>query len=241
MKNKKILIICIIIIFLIIGIFGSLYLKNVFIYKKIISIIDESKEKVSKINNVSISIEEFLNDEYSNAQGQIVVIKDLVQCDTNDRKYAEENNIDYRIINKKENVCYKVISSYNDKMIFIETANNEDFFTTELLKLLSIPKNDFFNSYKYSIEEEKIDSVECYKINIENDNSEIYEYHYWISKENGLLIKKEIQYLSNLDIEKNNVETSIYKYSFNTVTDEDIKTINLNDYSNYEIIDNRKI
>lgn len=235
---KSIIKFFIIIVFICACIYVVLYVKNYLTYKKMISIISDSKEKVSNIKNVSIEIDYWLNNEYFETNGNKIVIKDSLQCDTNDRKYAEENHMDYRIMDFEEKICYTISPQYEDKKVYIRRIENEYIYTIELLELVQIHEIKFINSYKYDIKDEKIDEMDSYKLTLYNNNEEFYEYNYWISKENGLLLKEE-HFVSTLDSNENTKHTSVYKYTFNDVTDEDVKSIDLKEYSDYKIIDNR--
>lgn len=210
--------------------------NSYFTYKKILSIIDNARQQVATINNVSISSEVILNgQQQTNVIENSIVIKDLIQCSTNNRELVEKYNGDYTLTNFNENVSYRIEAHYNDKKIYIETAENKDLYTVELL-YIPIPDFSIISSYKYKVIEEN----DSFKISFYNKNEDIFEQNYWISKENGLLLKKNLKYITSSNNEEmENEETSIYLYDFDVVTDEDVGSINLNDYIDYIIIDNR--
>jgi len=227
-KSLKIVIIAILVIVLILAVIG---LKKDSTYKKILDIRDNAIKQVSNINNVKITFNpKGVEDENKKAK---VVIKDGIQCTTDDRKLNEENESEYNVLNTKEKKETRVESHYNDKKIYINNNTDTNLYTTELLYTLVIPQFSLIDNYK--IEEDRINEINCYKININDKDSEVNEYTYWISKDNGLLIKQEIQYKVNGE---NHNEQCSYDYEFDSVTDYDVREVNLDEYSDYKKIIN---
>ena len=229
---KKILKYLIAIIIICIVLFAVMYFVKYSNYKKITNIVENAKQQVLDINNVKISGESFFNGENNTGVINNIVIKDNVQCDTNDRKRSEENGIEYRIINFEKNVSYSVFP--NDKIINIENVENEEYYTATLIESVVIPQFQFSGNTKLKLEE---DENNCYKITVYDKNDEIYERSYWISKENGLLNKDEQKYRDENDVENDIINN--YYYEIGTVTDEDVKSINLEDYIDYKVMDLR--
>ena len=223
-KNLKIVVIVILVVAFILMLIG---LSKYFTYKKILSIRDNAKEQVLGINNVKITFNP--NDAENEENKAKVFIKDGMQCDTEDRKANEERESEYSVLNTKEKIEYRVESHYNDKKIYVNNNVNTNLYTVELLDTLII--NNFSLKNKYKVEEDKINDIDCYKININSKNNDVYEYIYWISKENGLLIKQEIKYQSNGE---NYDNQCLYDYEFNVVTDYDVREVNLEEYPNYQ-------
>lgn len=219
---------------IIIGICLFNVLENYFTYKEIMSAVQTAKEKVLNINNVKIQVEPTLaNKEYDKVT---IVIKDSVQCNTDDRDYSENNNTEYVILDLNKNEKYEIVSHYEDKKIYIGSAENERLFTVQSLELLTVPNFSLFGYYNYDMSIGQINQEECYKIDIYNKKIDAYEYSYWISKDTGLLLKEE-KYVTDGEI--NNLQCVQYNYFFDVVTDEEVKMIDLQNYSEYEIIDNR--
>ena len=145
---------------------------------------------------------------------------------------AEENGIDYTIKNFDKKISY-LISPLNKK-IYIDSIKEEEFYTKQLLSLISISDYKIINSNKYTFKEDD----KNYIITIFNKKEDIYEKTYWVSKETGLLLKEEFKY-KQLNNNSEQCYINNYTYEFNTITDEEIKPINLDDYTNYEIIDRK--
>lgn len=224
-KIIKIIISIIVFILLVFMICSSLNYRN---YKKVNDILNDSLVKTEVITNVKISTKEMSDDkDVTKNKDNYVVIKGNRQCDTNDRKKYEENGIDYRLLDFNNKISYTIVSN-NEKSILIRKINLEELYFVELLR--NIPASDYsiINGKTYSVKEEKIDNEDCYKITIKDKKDDINLRNYWICKENGLLYKTE---MNNTVVE--------YSYEFDTVTDEDVRSINLDEYTNYVIKDER--
>lgn len=229
---KKILKIIIIVFFIIILMLSIKIIFNLYTYNKIKTIISQAKDKVSSYTNISISSNSFINDENITGVDNKIIIKNSIQCDTNNRLFAEENGIDYTIKNFDKNISY-LVSPLNKK-IYIDNIKEEEFYPKQLLSLISISDYKIINSNKYTFKEDD----KNYIITIYNKKEDIYEKTYWISKETGLLSKEEFKY-KQLNNNSEQCYINNYTYEFNTVTDEEIKPINLDNYTNYEIIDRK--
>lgn len=193
-------------------------------YNRIVSIVNNAKQQVSSINNVLIELNPSTDGKESENKAKIF-IKDGMQCDTEDRKKNEEQELEYNVLNTKEKKEYRVESHFNDKKIYIYNNVNNNLYTVEVLDTLIIPEFSLKN--KYEVTEDSVE--DCYIIKISDKEN---EYTYWISKEIGLLVKQEIQANSN----KKHNEQCIYKYTFDVVTDDDVKEINLAEYPDYKQI-----
>lgn len=166
MKKNKIILISTIIILFFLCIFAILKIKNYIAYKKILSIINNAKEQVSIIDNVSILEETMVNGKKIDGIENKIVIKDLKQCDTNNRKIAEENGISYRLLDFKNNICYTINPYYNDKKIYIENIEYQKIHSIELLEYLIVPQYSFMKSITYKIDTDIVDNKECYNVTI---------------------------------------------------------------------------
>ena len=71
---------------------------------------------------------------------------------------------------------------------------------------------------------EKIDEINCLKISLTNNGNS--NYTYYIDENAGYIVQYE---------NENSKET--YKYNINSVTDEQLKMFNLDDYSEYSLIE----
>lgn len=237
--KKKIILIVFIILFVILSVFAAVKIKNYSTYKNILDIFNKAKEQVLIIKNVSVGAELIANGEKIEDTDNKIVIKELKQCDTNNREFAEEKGIDYRILNLNDNICYTIVP-HDDKKIYIENADYEDVYTIELLKNSVIPEYSLKETPNYRISDEKINDKDCYKITINEENEDFYEYNYWIEKETGLLVKEVLKFYTNENNEKtNNTHEINYSYSIGTVTEYDVRGINLEDYADYKIVDKR--
>ena len=238
--KKKFLFSILIILILIFTLFLFRNARNIFLYNKIISIIEDSKAKVSIIDNISIMTEEFNNGQKIPSNNNQIIITNSSQCDTNNRKFAENNNINYSILNLQENIYYS-IRSQDVKEIIIETAENQELYTIQLLNSIknSNSRPTIFNTkfLKYTIEDDNLDDIETYKIKFYNKTSNPQEIVYWISKDTGLLLKTNLSFLENDN--STSFHTINYIYDLNTIHDKDLTSINLDNYSDYKIIDKR--
>lgn len=231
MKKNIILIISIVLCIIILCVFSIFYLKEYFTYKKILAVIDDAKMQVSDINNIKVEIQPI----EKSSNDAIYVIKDGIQCSTDDRNYNEEHNISYTIFDSNKKEEYRI----EEKRIAIQTVKDEELFIFNLLRGLKIPQISLFNTYDYELKNDRFNDIECYKITI-NKNEEVL-YEYWISKENGLLMKEYEKQLTS-DLNGNQDEVIFewnYNYTFDIVTDEQVKEINSENYLDYQIVDNR--
>lgn len=79
--------------------------------------------------------------------------------------------------------------------------------------------------YSYTFKgKEKIDEINCLKISLTNNENS--NYTYYIDENAGYIVQYE---------NENSKET--YKYNINSVTDEQLKMFNLDDYSEYSLIE----
>lgn len=95
--------------------------------------------------------------------------------------------------------------------------------------------SDFDKNYKYKyIGKEKNDGKKYIKFSIEYEK-DIYKEIYYLDIENGTISKTECYGKNDNGLVL--TSTINYTYSYNTVTDEDVAKFNVNNYSEYQYIE----
>ncbi len=119
-----------------------------------------------------------------------------------------ENEIDYT---QKEKTFYLIGSFFSDKK---------------------------WNAVKYNfLGTENINGQECYKMTLSYKPQEGFEEKYWIEKNKGLIVKQETCWPTH-NPEDFIIETRVYSYEFDCVTDKDVEKPDIKAYEEkgYEII-----
>lgn len=141
----------------------------------------------------------------------------------NNKQYIISNNMKL-LMNNENNKVY--IINDNEKTVVIDALDNRELFNEglNLLDFLNL-SNNFSNKLNYifnwKITTETVDNVECYHIEINDDNN----YDIWLSKTDLLLKKYIINYPETNDtfsitienIELNNVSDSIFNIEDNII------------------------
>ena len=105
----------------------------------------------------------------------------------------------------------------------VDITENIDFEAPLKNNLLEVLNNK--EEYSYTFKgKEKIDEINCLKISLTNNENS--NYTYYIDENAGYIVQYE---------NENSKET--YKYNINSVTDEQLKMFNLDDYSEYSLIE----
>lgn len=216
-KKKILIIIAIILILLCITVGAVLYNNSKMSVKDII----ELSNNLSSINNVKLHIENVGQE--INPDGGTFYIKDGIEVSESGEIWTDTKNGE------------KIYVS--NSMKYIQVIKGEQI--SELEFIYALLKG---NSMKYKyIGEEDINGHSCYVFTLtqtqettdsEDKTSYVIEYtdKYYIDKETGLVIQEEKKQSDKEDILKR-----IYHYTFDVVTDEDVKKVNLEDYPDYEI------
>lgn len=141
----------------------------------------------------------------------------------NNKQYIISNNM--KLLMDNENNKVYIIND-NEKTVVIDALDNRELFNEglNLLDFLNL-SNNFSNKLNYifnwKITTETVDNVECYHIEINDDNN----YDIWLSKTDLLLKKYIINYPETNDtfsitienIELNNVSDSIFNIEDNII------------------------
>lgn len=118
------------------------------------------------------------------------------------------------------------------KEIHIRKSNR---YETEKEWISSIPNFDSTGERYQYLGVEKLNGRKAYKIMFTARLDAQNEVTYWIDKESGLILQREMS-----NPKQNETTTERFLYKFDTLTDEDIKKPNINDYKDYEIIYDEK-
>ena len=127
-------------------------------------------------------------------------------------------------INNESNTSTTVLHS--ERTITQNNNTNDNNFELPLKNDL-LDKLNNTTKYDYTFAgKEKINEINCIKISlINNENNE--NCNYYIDENAGYIVQYENESSKNKEI---------YKYELNSVTDEQIKVFNLDDYSNYTFV-----
>lgn len=125
---------------------------------------------------------------------------------------------------------YKTISVHTnvDKSSVLETLSQNSFF-------IAVEEHGLYEHkgiYKYC-GKETINGKRCIKVSMtDNYDNEVSVDYYYIDLETNLILKQEAYTGNNIDeLELGRIDT--YEYYFNSVTDDDIPEIDINDYPDY--------
>lgn len=168
-------------------------------------------------NNIYIENTMYENDTY------LGVAKFYIK-DNNEYIYQENKN--------QEKVEIYIDNENNTSITILHTektitqnniTENIDFEAPLKNNLLEVLNNK--EEYSYTFKgKEKIDEINCLKISLTNNENS--NYTYYIDENAGYIVQYE---------NENSKET--YKYNINSVTDEQLKMFNLDDYSEYSLIE----
>ena len=214
LKNKRNIIILIVIAFIVL-ISCTLYfiMKNKYSRDNITNLV----KNASIPNNIYIENTMYENDTY------LGVAKFYIK-DNNEYIYQENKN--------QEKVEIYIDNENNTSITILHTEKtitqnnikeNIDFEAPIKNNLLEVLNNK--EEYSYTFKgKEKIDEINCLKISLTNNENS--NYTYYIDENAGYIVQYE---------NENSKET--YKYNINSVTDEQLKMFNLDDYSEYSLIE----
>ena len=214
LKNKRNIIILIVIAFIVL-ISCTLYfiMKNKYSRDNITNLV----KNASIPNNIYIENTMYENDTY------LGVAKFYIK-DNNEYIYQENKN--------QEKVEIYIDNENNTSITILHTektitqnniTENIDFEAHLKNNLLEVLNNK--EEYSYTFKgKEKIDEINCLKISLTNNENS--NYTYYIDENAGYIVQYE---------NENSKET--YKYNINSVTDEQLKMFNLDDYSEYSLIE----
>ena len=210
LKNKRNIIILIVIAFIVL-ISCTLYfiMKNKYSRDNITNLV----KNASIPNNIYIENTMYENDTY------LGVAKFYIK-DNNEYIYQENKNQEKVeiYIDNENNTSITIL--HTEKTI---TQNNINFEAPLKNNLLEVLNNK--EEYSYTFKgKEKIDEINCLKISLTNNENS--NYTYYIDENAGYIVQYE---------NENSKET--YKYNINSVTDEQLKMFNLDDYSEYSLIE----
>lgn len=214
LKNKRNIIILVVIAFIVL-ISCTLYfiMKNKYSRDNITNLV----KNASIPNNIYIENTMYENDTY------LGVAKFYIK-DNNEYIYQENKN--------QEKVEIYIDNENNTSITILHTektitqnniTENIDFEVPLKNNLLEGLNNK--EEYSYTFKgKEKIDEINCLKISLTNNENS--NYTYYIDENAGYIVQYE---------NENSKET--YKYNINSVTDERLKMFNLDDYSEYSLIE----
>lgn len=214
LKNKRNIIILVVIAFIVL-ISCTLYfiMKNKYSRDNITNLV----KNASIPNNIYIENTMYENDTY------LGVAKFYIK-DNNEYIYQENKN--------QEKVEIYIDNENNTSITILHTektitqnniTENIDFEVPLKNNLLEGLNNK--EEYSYTFKgKEKIDEINCLKISLTNNENS--NYTYYIDENAGYIVQYE---------NENSKET--YKYNINSVTDEQLKMFNLDDYSEYSLIE----
>lgn len=214
LKNKRNIIILVVIAFIVL-ISCTLYfiMKNKYSRDNITNLV----KNASIPNNIYIENTMYENDTY------LGVAKFYIK-DNNEYIYQENKN--------QEKVEIYIDNENNTSITILHTektitqnniTENIDFEAPLKNNLLEVLNNK--EEYSYTFKgKEKIDEINCLKISLTNNENS--NYTYYIDENAGYIVQYE---------NENSKET--YKYNINSVTDEQLKMFNLDDYSEYSLIE----
>mgnify|MGYP002708908013 CR=1 FL=1 len=214
LKNKRNIIILIVIAFIVL-ISCTLYfiMKNKYSRDNITNLV----KNASIPNNIYIENTMYENDTY------LGVAKFYIK-DNNEYIYQENKNQEKVeiYIDNENNTSITIL--HTEKIITQNNiTENIDFEAPLKNNLLEVLNNK--EEYSYTFKgKEKIDEINCLKISLTNNENS--NYTYYIDENAGYIVQYE---------NENSKET--YKYNINSVTDEQLKMFNLDDYSEYSLIE----
>ena len=214
LKNKRNIIILIVIAFIVL-ISCTLYfiMKNKYSRDNITNLV----KNASIPNNIYIENTMYENDTY------LGVAKFYIK-DNNEYIYQENKNQEKVeiYIDNENNTSITIL--HTEKIITQNNiTENIDFEAPLKNNLLEVLNNKEVYSYTFK-GKEKIDEINCLKISLTNNENS--NYTYYIDENAGYIVQYE---------NENSKET--YKYNINSVTDEQLKMFNLDDYSEYSLIE----
>ena len=222
MKRKKSIFVFIILVLIII------LVLCIYLYQTTNYSLEAIKKRLysneTKLNNVHIS--------YKNSEDEIV---------TNEEIFIKDNN--YYVVSKDKSdiILSEYFYSLEESKLTLVNHQNKTILefsnkTPNVLNGVLLQQEFLWNSntleYNY-IGKEIINDEQCVKVNFtENNYDKIQEYIYYVNLTNNEIIKLEIFEGTNINDLKKQKEI-MCTYSYNTVTPDDIKKFDINNYSGY--------
>ncbi len=222
MKRKKSIFVFIILVLIII------LVLCIYLYQTTNYSLEAIKKRLysneTKLNNVHIS--------YKNSEDEIV---------TNEEIFIKDNN--YYVVSKDKSdiILSEYFYSFEESKLTLVNHQNKTILefsnkTPNVLNGVLLQQEFLWNSntleYNY-IGKEIINDEQCVKVNFtENNYDKIQEYIYYVNLTNNEIIKLEIFEGTNINDLKKQKEI-MCTYSYNTVTPDDIKKFDINNYSGY--------
>ena len=108
-------------------------------------------------------------------------------------------------------------------------TSQEDMFYNYFSNERHLSENCNAETYKY-MGKEKVEGKQCIKIAFINSLETVYEY---INLEDNRIVREEIYSMNTSNELEKNIDMT-YTYSYDTVTDGDIKVFDKNNYSDYQ-------
>lgn len=225
-KNKKIgiSIICIAIIIVVIILASYIYPQIKYSYENVNQLLNSEKESTnihltSKSNNDG---ENTVTDVYMKDNFYYIISKNDTSSEIISESFYNPDTTELIFVQNREP---------KSVITFLGTSQ-EDMFNNYFSNERHLSENCNAETYKYR-GKEKVDGKQCIKIAFINNLETIYEY---INLEDNRIIKEEIYSMNT----SNELEKSIditYTYSYDTVTDEEIKVFDKNNYLDYQFDD----
>ena len=199
---------------------------------------------------------------YSSENYSLQEVKDLLNLGkTSDNIYVQYKQMNlsngtssYNEVFMKNNFVHEIVKDNSSRII------SEGFYNPDTSKTISIihseksiisftrikenvfyhfEKDNFFirsesSQYKYH-GKEKIDDKQCIKVSLTSTttNNVLSKDYYYIDLSDNHIIKHESYKGNNLN-ELEKIYEVTYTYFYNTITDDDIVTFDINNYSDYE-------
>lgn len=199
-----------------------------------------------KLDYTLSEVEELLNSPKSTSNMHVVI--DGIE--NNESTYTEifmKDNFYYVIYktNKSANIsqeCYynpetlELINVDQEQEGILETPSSSE----ENLSFLTA-NEDFINSKNYASEykflgREDINGKKCLKIRFLINDEETREDYYYIDLEDNNIIKQEVYTQSYSSSELKKTTELTYTYSYDTLTDNDVKKFDIDDYPDYLLL-----
>ncbi len=218
LKNKKTLVALIVIILIaLIVLTLCIAMNNKYSRDSITDLVKNSTIS----NNIYIENNMYENNSYVGVAK--FYIKDNMEYIYQENKNQEKIET---YINNESNISTTVLHS---EKIITQTNNNYTDFNSVLQPLKDTLLNELNDSLQYQYKycgKELVNEINCIKISLtNNENNE--NYNYYIDETTGYIVQYENESSKNKEI---------YKYELNSVTDEQIKVFNLDDYSDYTFV-----
>ena len=222
-KNKKIVIsiICIAIIIIAVILTIYIYTQRKYSYENVSELLNSAKESTN-IHLTSKSNKEGENtvtDVYMKDDFYYIVSKN----DTSSEIVSES------FYNPDTSELILVQNSEPKSVITFLGTSQEDMFYNYFSNERHLSENCNAETYKY-MSKEKVEGKQCIKIAFINSLETVYEY---INLEDNRIVREEIYSMNTSNELEKNIDMT-YTYSYDTVTDGDIKVFDKNNYSDYQ-------